>query len=60
LEYDAAANTALDTAVVNAPPPVAPHLDGASDIAFYVTSDVEPSTLTSGKYVILARSSRSG
>jgi hypothetical protein len=26
-----------------------------SDIAFYVTSDVEPVTLTSGKYVILAR-----
>jgi hypothetical protein len=27
----------------------------AADVAFYVTSDVEPSTLTSGKYVILAR-----
>ena len=27
----------------------------AADVAFYVTSDVEPVTLTSGKYVILAR-----
>lgn len=27
----------------------------AADIAFYVTSDVEPVTLTSGKYLILAR-----
>lgn len=27
----------------------------SADVAFYVTSDVEPGTLTSGKYVILAR-----